>query len=227
MDLTSQGKRFVKSLTQLRQGTGNAYVLCLLVCFGMEITLGACSLAAEQKPTYQPKVIKPEAIINYLPDGWSWVHTRSAATVRSPTNLFLPNGHDYGNWKELISIIQPMLGGSPAEVIGPFSAAFEQDCDGFKVEPIEEVTGNGYPTATKINYCGKGHSGSGKGGVAIHKAIITKSGAYVISRQLRLDPFDVNKPLLPPEKKTELLNWAKGIYMCDTREPTHPCPPEK
>ena len=227
MDDSTQRKWLFKSLPQQRRGVGSVRVLCLLICFGTAIMLGACSLAAAQRPKYEPKVIKPEAIINYLPDGWSWHHTRNATTVRGPTNVFLPDGQDYGNWKELISIIQPTMGGSPTEVIGPFSAAFEQDCDGFKVEPIEEVTRNGYPTATKINYCGKGHSGSGKGGVAIHKAIITKSGAYVISRQLRLDPFDVNKPSLRPERKTELLNWAKGVYMCDTREPTHPCPPEK
>jgi hypothetical protein len=202
-------------------------LLGFLIGLSTLITMQACIVAATQKPVFK-MIAKREAIVDHLPDGWSWDRYNSFESIHRSSH-FLPDGQDQDHWQEQITVVQPKLSGTPAENIDTMDhLAFGHLCEGYKVEEIEATTRNGYPTATKLMYCGRDRrSEMGKGGVAIYKAINAKSGPYVIVRQVRLDAFDVNNQPLSSEKKSELLNWAKGIHMCDSGDPTQQCPPDK
>ena len=155
-----------------------------------------------------------------------WVGDHNHEGVREPTNYYSPADQVGDNWNEQMMFVLPKLSGAPAEVIDTIGhLSFEQKCERYKVEAIEETTRNGYPIAIKFIYCSKNRlSSSGKGSVGIIEVINATSGPCVLFRQILFDPFDVNNPPLSAEKKTELLDWAKRIYMCNARDPAHPCP---
>jgi len=178
------------------------------------VAVQGCSSAVPQKTEHR-FYVQGEAVLDFAPEGWKSAGDRSGEQLRNPNSFFLPGAQDRESWKEMITISQPRLSGDPSETVDTMLNAFKESCEGYKVVQIDQSVQNNYSTVTKLMFCGKSRrSPVGKGGVGIVKAFSTNSGPVVLLRQLRLDPYDVQNLPLSSQKSTELLEWAKGVYMC-------------
>ena len=217
------------SFGDLPQRTSNgrpeAFRPGLLFAIFIQIILVACSSVAQPKSEHI-RFVKGEAIRDFVPDGWVWIGDHDSGGLREPMNYYSPADQVGEDWNEQIILALPNFSGTPSEVIDEaIYRSFQHKCERYKVEAIEETTRNGYSTATKLVYCGENRFSSiKKGSVGINVALNSKSVPCLLFRQMRFDSFNIDNPPISVAMKSELLNWAKRIYMCNARDPAHPCP---
>ena len=81
---------------------------------------------------------------------------------------------------------------------------------------------NNYPTSVRLIMCGKNET-TKKGEIKIMKAIQGKQYAYLIRLVSRIEPFEVNAPDFSSQIVATWSTYLKGITLCDSAKPDHPC----
>ncbi len=96
-------------------------------------------------------------------------------------------------------------------------------CDEIALGPVNPSMENGYETAMRAVACTKVKK-LDKGEVSLYKAWKGKDRMYLVARAWRGPPFDKQHVPVQPEVTLQWLAFVQSIVLCDTRDPSKPCP---
>jgi hypothetical protein len=198
----------------------------------LTLTLLADAASAQMRPQprgqslpqgpSQPSEVT-ERLVMTPPPGWQ-IHGNSAGQNVITKQMF-PPGQTSETWTEMLSVqIIADQKIAPRDFIQNIIETSRTNCEASGPSPVTEGLTNGYPVATLTVTCTKGRK-SGHGGLVAVKAIRGQAALYVIQRVWRGKAFGRNEAAPIPE--TMLNDWStflRGISVCDTTLPNHPCP---
>jgi hypothetical protein len=94
-----------------------------------------------------------------------------------------------------------------------------------RLEDVNVSSGleNGYPTSVRLIIC-REFRDTPQGQVVMAKAIQGNEQFYVITRRRLTAPVAADTPPLTAQEMAEWAAYLKGVGVCDTRRPEHPCP---
>ncbi len=173
--------------------------------------------------TASPRPPQEGELLLASPPG-GWVETGALATAALRMAEYGPATEDDGTVERVTFEAQP---GRPLPDPIDFVLGVSQDlakrCKSFADTNIASGLENGYPTSVRLLICNE-FKDAPQGQVVMAKAIQGKEQFYVITRR-RLGPAAAEDH--PPFSAQAMAEWSayfRGIRVCDTRDPKHPCP---
>lgn len=111
----------------------------------------------------------------------------------------------------------------PIQFVLAVSRDLEARCNGFEDVNISSGLENGYPTSVRLMIC-PAFKDSPHGQVVMAKAIRGNEEFYVITRRIQVPPMRDSGQPLTAQDMAEWTTHLRGVQVCDTRDPRHPCP---
>lgn len=111
----------------------------------------------------------------------------------------------------------------PIQFVLAVSRDLEARCSGFEDVNVSSGLENGYPTSVRLMIC-PAFKDSPHGQVVMAKAIQGTEEFYVITRRLQVPPMRDSGQPLTAQDMAEWTTHLRGVQVCDTRDPEHPCP---
>lgn len=163
-----------------------------------------------------------ELLLASPPGGW--IETGALATAALRMAEYGPAAEDEGTMERVTFEAQPGRPlPDPIDFVLGVSRDLAKRCKSFADTNIASGLENGYPTSVRLLICNEFDDGP-QGQVVMAKAIQGKEQFYVITRR-RLGPAaTADVPPLSAQAMAEWSAYFKGIRVCDTRDPEHPCP---
>lgn len=167
-----------------------------------------------------------ENLLAPLPKGWKVATNRSnqrGFTIEE----FIPATQTLEHWSEMVTVlIYRGAGGAPLARFFEFQEnVYRSGCESPPlVGKRQELTENGYPIGAQILVCAKTKRW-GKAEAMIYKTIKGKDAAYQVQRAWRLPASDNPHEIgITREMLTDGTLYLKQVFVCDTRDASHPCP---
>jgi hypothetical protein len=192
---------------------------------------GSASAQTGQNPT-QPgphDALWAENLLTPLPNGWKVATNRSnrqGFTIQE----FIPASQTLADWSEMVTVlIYRGAGGAPLARFFEFQEnVYRNGCESPPlVGKRQELIENGYTGGAQILACAKTKRW-GKAEAMIYKTIKGKDAAYQVQRAWRLPASDnPNRIGITKEMLAAGTDYLRQVYVCDTRDPSHPCPKVK
>jgi hypothetical protein len=138
---------------------------------------------------------------------------------------YVPNGQTVDSWNEMTTIEVFLRAGGydPDKLEQKVADGFRLNCEALHVEDLGGGTTNGLKAKRWLTYCSK-VKGLGVGEITYFQAISGKANFYLIQRIWRGAPFDLTHPPVTPAKLKEWEQYMNGLAVCDSADPTRPCP---
>lgn len=187
------------------------------------------ALAQTAQPPAQPGPSDPiwgENLITPLPKGWKIASSDSTIQGFS-IQEFIPSDETLDAWTDMVTVlIYRGAGGAPLGAFFDFREKVYRDrCASVPIiGKRQEISENGYPGGVQVLACARTKSWH-KAEAMVYKTLKGKDAAYQVQRAWRLPPSDnpnaigVTKDMLDGGTA-----YLRKVFVCDTREPSRPCP---
>jgi hypothetical protein len=173
--------------------------------------LGASPVSQTAAPPRSPEAsLKGETLLFAPPKNFKIGHHDDR--IGSLTE-FVPNGQTVEDWTEMLTVqvFRNLKEGDPAAFLQNIGSQWLHACPETPKDTIRSGQVNGYPVSMLVLKCPKSPS-AGKPETAVFRVIKGKDALYSVQHAWRTVPSDEAQQAL-----------AKST-VCDTRDPSHPCP---
>ncbi|HLI14112.1 MAG TPA: hypothetical protein VKY65_21170 [Alphaproteobacteria bacterium] len=203
--------------------------LSLLLGIALAATPPALAQAAKSKPSAAPAT--GERLVLPVPKGWKSItdETRQQGQVRVSIKEMVPDGQSAEKWQDRISASSwHGLSRQPLQTsFDMIKSVVDENCEKPAYGKEHEGMERGYPTGLQLIVCAKTKRGN-YGEAFIYKTINGKDDLYQIQISWRLPAAqDPDHVALTKQMVDEGTRYLKTVYVCDTRDPQHPCPKGK
>jgi len=154
-----------------------------------------------------------------------WQQAYKAAGNGKNMVEYVPAGETADNWTEMatIEVFLDSGGYDPAVLEQKVVEGFRLNCEALHVDDLGGGMASKLPAKRWLTYCSK-VKGLGVGEITYFEAISGKTNFYLIQRSWRGAPFDIASPPITQTKVKEWEQYMNGLAVCDSRDPTRPCP---
>jgi hypothetical protein len=156
--------------------------------------------------------------------GWAQAYAAAGNGIRLVE--YVPKGQTADAWSQMatIEIFFGRGGMNPRDLQQKVVEGVRENCQAMHVSDLGAGTASSLSAARWVIYCGRWKQ-LANGEITYFQAISGKDHFYLVQRSWRGAPFDISKPLPIPE--TMLKEWEaylNQVSVCDSRDPTRPCP---
>lgn len=158
--------------------------------------------------------IAAENLVSRMPEGFHVVHSQTEN--RDTIVEMVPLTQTRENWQTLLKVnILRRTSLSALDFQLQLAAGWERACPASNRTPIQAGLDNGYEFAVDLLMCAEAPN-MGEPTTVLVKTIRGRDALYSLQVSMRGD--------LEVDETFQWVRYMRGIQVCDTREPDHPCP---
>ncbi|MEN0001177.1 MAG: hypothetical protein AAF940_09850 [Pseudomonadota bacterium] len=158
--------------------------------------------------------IQAENLVSRMPEGFHVVHSQTEN--RDTIVEMVPVTQTRENWQTLLKVnILRRTTLSALDFQLQLAAGWERACPVSNRTPIQTGLDNGYEFAVDLLMCAQAPE-MGDPTTVLVKSIRGRDALYSLQVSMRGD--------IEVDETFEWIRYMRGIQVCDTRDPDHPCP---